>query len=104
MIKKFGEESIKLTGGSISELRVTKGANRYKEPSGMHRRFQILWAAIRHLFTGEGMWLMGGISVNTGPVGITTETWIKKTDDDWHHWCVTFDGETAVGYVDGVKK
>lgn len=32
------------------------------------------------------------------------ETWIKRdcNQEDWEHWCVTFDGKKATGYINGV--
>lgn len=67
-------------------------------------RLAILWAAVKYLFTGEGVWMLGPIQLKVGEPGITAETWIKKNEVmPWQHWGVTFTGDKpACGYTDGV--
>lgn len=66
-------------------------------------RFEILWGAIKNLFTGRGVWLSGRIQANIGDLELSSETWIKQEGEEslWEHWCVFFDGKKAVGYVNG---
>lgn len=65
-------------------------------------RLAILWAAIKHLFTGKEMVLTSGAIVIASKVGITAEHWVNQ-HEKWKHWTVTFNGVEAVGYIDGIK-
>lgn len=71
--------------------------------SSYRTRFEILWGAIKNLFTGRGVWLSGRIQANIGDLELSSETWIKQEGEEslWEHWCVFFDGKKAVGYVNG---
>jgi hypothetical protein len=92
--------------GYISDFRITKGKAIVTKSkfSVVLLRFKILWAAIKNIFTGRGIWLSGQISASIGTPGMCLETWIKRdcNQEDWEHWCVTFDGKKATGYINGV--
>ena len=98
--------------GYMDEVRVTVGerkaslssgeAKPAKKPASWRMRFSILWGAFKYLFTGKGVWLQGGLSMNIGTPGISAETWVKRNEqDDWEHWHVSFDGREAKGYTNG---
>ena len=68
-------------------------------------RLRVLWAAIKYLFTGKGMFAVGNVRMHIGSASITSEAWIKKDDDSaWQQWAVTFDGIRPVAYVNGIRK
>lgn len=90
--------------GYISDVKVTQGVARYSTQTSLRQRLAVLWAAIKHLFTGKGIYLTDGVKVNLGCAhGITFEQWIRPSGKaKWEHWAVTFDGEKpANAYIDG---
>jgi hypothetical protein len=66
-------------------------------------RFKILWAAVKNLFTGRGVYLSRDILVHADAGGISAERWVKTHEGGWDHQFVTFDGKVAKGYVNGVE-
>jgi hypothetical protein len=90
--------------GYMSDVKVTRGAAKYRTTSDIILRFKILWAAIKNLFTGKGVWLSGNMHVSIDPPGMTTGVWVQSpVSAPWQYWSVTFDGKKAVGYIDGEK-
>ncbi len=94
--------------GFIDEVRITKGQAMYSKSTKLNNiklRLRILWGAIKNVFTGKGIWLLGNVQANLGDnPAMTTEFWIKKDcseESDWEHWGMTFDGKKAIGYVNG---
>jgi hypothetical protein len=89
--------------GFMSEVRITKGKAVYTKPYlVIPTRFQILCAAIKNLFTGKSMTLMGGYSATILEESVTVECWVKKKGNEhWEHWATSFDGLKALGYKDG---
>lgn len=92
--------------GYINDVRMTVGQATRGATKGAYRisgRFVLLWAAIKNLFTGQGIWLSGNVGGNIGPMGLQLEAWLKKDDtSDWAHWSTTFDGVKAKGYINGL--
>jgi hypothetical protein len=66
-------------------------------------RLEILWVAIRCLFTGRAT-MYKGAKVSVGEAGLISEVWVKREGQSkWQHLHVWFDGKnTPKGYVDGV--
>lgn len=94
--------------GFIDDLRITTGKALYSQKhkmSSYRTRFEILWASIKNVFTGRGVWLSGRIQVNVGEPCIESEVWIKREGEEslWEHWYSSFDGKKAVGYLNGTK-
>lgn len=94
--------------GFIDEVRITKGQAMYGKSSKLNNiklRLRILLGAIKNVFTGKGIWLLGNVQANLGDdPAMTTEFFIKKNCREkfgWEHWSMTFDGKKATGYVDG---
>ena len=88
----------------ISDVRVTQGVARYSAQTTLRQRLAVMWAAIKYLFTGKGIYLTDGVKVNMGSAsGITLEQWIKPSGrTKWEHWSLCFDGEKpARAFIDG---
>lgn len=91
----------------ISNLRlstVAKGPASVAPKWRIHRRLSILWAAIKNLFTGKGVYLSSAISANVGKAGMHMGYWISTDDSKaWEHWAATFDGKKAQGFIGGAS-
>jgi len=91
--------------GFISDVRITTDIARYvvrNRSNTIKERLHILWLAIRHVFTGRGLYLTSTIQANVGKPGLSMTYWIRLTEDTpWEHWGATFDGKCAHGYVNG---
>jgi hypothetical protein len=94
--------------GYMDEIRITKGVKKdfatVAPKWRIHRRLSILWAAIKNLFTGKGVYLSCTISANIGEAGMYMDYWISTDDKkDWEHWAVVFNGKKARGFINGIE-
>ena len=63
-------------------------------------RLHVLWLAFLNVFTGKSLYLTTSVRVEFVKSGISASTWVN-TGDGWKNLAVSFDGKTAIGYVDG---
>lgn len=73
--------------------------------SGLKFKFSLLWAVIRFFFSNETqLTLQSNVKLNIGEHAITAEYWVNSlASNKYEHRAVSFDGKTAIGYVDGVR-
>jgi hypothetical protein len=65
-------------------------------------RLRILWLAFKNIFTSQDLYLSANVHATFGKSVVTAANWINN-GDGWKHLSVTFDGKSAVGYVDGER-
>jgi hypothetical protein len=72
--------------------------NSNNSPKSIWERIRLAWKVLR----GGPLTLSNALRVSLdGNCGLTAEMWVKPPDVEWQHRGVTFDGTTAIGYVNG---
>lgn len=65
------------------------------EANSLSGRFNILWCAIKNLFTGRGIQMIGLYDVSiSSDLNINISMFMKRENENWKQHVITYDGST----------